>query len=130
MPTSKPTVKKAVKKTEAPSREVVPAKTGNEYAGEVKPTPEAKKEKLVVGVSDHVTKQGDRNNTLTAGERRVGMSKGVTLNMGNYQSARYDVWMERVIPDTDRDYAKAVIEMEAVLDEAVKEEAKKLGFEL
>lgn len=139
MPTlSKPTVKKAVKKpeekTQSPKKEVsnkeAPNKTevANEkvvIASEVK-----KEDKVIVGVSDQVTKQGNRNNTLVSGERRVGMAKGVTLNMGNYQSARYDVWIERVIPDNDRDYAKAIIEMEKILDEAVKEEAKKLGFDM
>lgn len=84
----------------------------------------------VKGVSDHVVKQGSRNNTLVAGEVRVGMSKGATLNMGNYQSARIDFWMERVVEDTQHSVNKAYADMTQELDELIEQEADSVGVKL
>ena len=86
-------------------------------------------EVLVKGVADHVTKQGERNNTLAVGECRVGCSKGVTLNMGNYQSARIDFWMERVVEDNEHEKIKAYSEMVDCLDDLITQEVDSLESE-
>lgn len=87
-------------------------------------------EVVVKGISDHVVKQGSRNNTLVAGEVRVGISKGATLNLGNYQSARIDFWMERVVNDNEHDITKAYAEMGEELDTLLEEEANSVGIAL
>lgn len=93
---------------------------------DVQPTEDVK----VKGVADHVVKQGTRNNTLIAGEVRVGMSKGATLNMGNYQSARIDFWMERVVEDTQHAVNKAYSDMTIELDQLIEDEADAIGVKL
>ena len=50
--------------------------------------------------------------------------------MGNYESARFDVWIERVVPDNDRDMDKAMIEMDKLLEDLVNAEAKEFGKEV
>ena len=59
-------------------------------------------------------------------KRRVGLSKGMTINMGDYQSARVDLWMERVVPDNDRDVEKAIMEMSESIDGYLAEEIEDL----
>lgn len=88
------------------------------------------KDTSVKGVADHVLKQGDRNNTLCKGEVRVGMSKGATLNMGNYQSARIDFWMERVVEDSSHAINQAYSDMGDELDSLIDQETEALGIEL
>jgi hypothetical protein len=34
---------------------------------------------------------------LTKNDCRIGLSKGMTVNLGNYESAKISVWMERVV---------------------------------
>ena len=92
-----------------------------------------KKEKAVKGVPDvaEVVKPAEGINTgevtLTAvPQRRIGMSKGMTINMGDYQSARIDVWMERVVPDNDREVEKAYAEISKTLDEHLTDEVNEL----
>jgi hypothetical protein len=58
--------------------------------------------------------------------RRVGMSKAMTVNMGNFESAKIGVWIERVIPDTDRDEAATITEISSRLDEYLKVEVVEL----
>ena len=33
---------------------------------------------------------------------KVGLSKGVTLNLGNYESAKFDCWMEAEVLEKER----------------------------
>lgn len=58
--------------------------------------------------------------------RRVGMSKAMTVNMGNYESAKIGVWIERVVPDNDREEATAMTEISGRLDEYLKVEVSEL----
>ena len=94
------------------------------------PRVNSKEDTAIKGVSDHVIKQGNRNNTLVAGEVRVGISKGATLNMGNYQSARIDYWQERVVDDNQAAINRAYAEMGEELDELISQEADAIGVKL
>jgi hypothetical protein len=116
----KPAKAKAAKKAKAePKEEPVAAITVNVNVD--------KKESKGAGVPDQVDRQGGRVNTIVNGERRIGLSKGATINMGNYESARVDVWMERVVPDNDHDMKVALEEMSNVLNSELEEEVKKLA---
>ena len=55
--------------------------------------------------------------TITTGERLVGMSKGYTINLGNYESAKIDCWMSRVVPDEDTAAMDALAEISDQIDE-------------
>lgn len=66
---------------------------------------------------------------LKVGTRRIGVSKGLTINLGNYESARISYWMERVIPDSDSECTKAIIEMSELVENALEEEARELKAE-
>jgi hypothetical protein len=88
------------------------------------------KDTPVKGVVDHVVKQGNRNNTLVKGEVRVGISKGCTLNMGNYQSARMDFWMERVVEDSEHAINNAYADMGEELGSLIDEQVNELGIDL
>lgn len=55
--------------------------------------------------------------TITTGERLVGMNKGYTINLGNYESAKIDCWMTRVVPDTDEDAMDALVEISDQIEE-------------
>lgn len=48
----------------------------------------------------------------------VGMSKGVTKNMDNYESLRVDVWLSDEVQENETT-AEAMIRIEAFLDEAL-----------
>ena len=63
---------------------------------------------------------------LKPGTRRVGVSKGLTVNLGDYNSARVAFWMERVVPDTDEDFVSAVVEMSQLIEDAIQEEVEEL----
>ena len=91
-----------------------------------KPTIKKKvEEKVTVGVPEIKTTKA--SSTVVKGEVRVGLSKGATISMGNYQSARIDVWLERIVEDNEHSINKALMEISDLLDEAVAEEQGRLG---
>ena len=67
------------------------------------------------------------NNQLKSGEVRIGLSKNVTRNMGNYESVKIGVWMERVVKDDDRIIKKNYAEISSFLDEWIAGELEELG---
>jgi hypothetical protein len=67
--------------------------------------------------------------TIQMGQCRIGIAKGATINVGNFQSARNDVWMEKVTEDNEHDINSAVVEIAELLDEILQEESDKLGEE-
>ena len=63
---------------------------------------------------------------LNAGERKVGMSQGVTINMGNYESAKINIWIEQIIEDSDDIEAKTIANISKRLEEYLKAEVQQL----
>ena len=61
----------------------------------------------------------------------MGMSKGVTVNMGDYQSLRVDVWLSLPLSNTpdrkeiSQTYAKLVDYIDRILDEEIDKETGK-----
>lgn len=104
----------------------------------VKPQKETVK-KSVVKVDTKLPKTDPKRETIVKDEsettgttiateptRRVGMSKAMTVNMGNFESAKIGVWIERVIPDNDRDEASTMTDISGRLDEYLKVEVSDL----
>lgn len=63
------------------------------------------KKEVPVTVNDPEVKSGEMSTfshkTPPQGYVTVGLSKGVTINMGNYQTARVDCFIIRNVPDSD-----------------------------
>ena len=82
--------------------------------------------KAPVKASDELVESSALPAELKPGTRRVGVSKGLTINMGDYNSARIAFWMERVVEDTDKAAQAAIVEMSQMVEEALQEEAEEL----
>ena len=59
--------------------------------------------------------------TLVPGERLIGMQKGYTINLDNYESARIDCWMSRVVEDDPAVAQGALSEMADEIEEQLDE---------
>lgn len=49
-------------------------------------------------------------------QRKIGLSKGVTINMGNYEAYKIAIWQERYCEDTEEASNKTIAEMMEELD--------------
>lgn len=63
--------------------------------------------------------RNERAHSLEKGYRLVGLSKGVTVNLGHYESARIDVWMSVVVEDTPEEALEALAEISGLCDEHI-----------
>lgn len=74
--------------------------------------------------NEEVLKKGNvvdiANKNVPHGTSIVGMSKGITKNMDNYESLRIDVWI--AVPTEDDDYSDKFEEISSLLDEVLDEE--------
>lgn len=61
---------------------------------------------------DHCAKHDPKSGII------VGMSKGVTKNMDNYESLRVDVWLSDTLHDGET-YEEAMTRVEAIVDETL-----------
>lgn len=61
---------------------------------------------------DHTNKHNPKSGTI------IGMSKGVTKNMDNYESLRVDVWLSDTIQPNETP-EQALTRIEAFIDEAL-----------
>ena len=69
-----------------------------------------------------------RKEMLDDGKIKVGMSQGITKNMGNYESYRCDMWLEKVVAEEDLD--NAVVEMHESIMECLSAMCESQGIEL
>ena len=69
------------------------------------------------------------HNPILMGQTRIGLAKGLTLNLGNYQSARVEAWAERVVEDNEHSVNEALNDMSILIDNVLEEETKDLGEE-
>lgn len=83
-----------------------------------------KEEKTLKGV------QTDNENppisTLPEGKALVGLSKGVTVNLGNYESARINCWITKLSNENDNDIMNTFVELSNMLDEQIQFEVDEL----
>lgn len=78
---------------------------------------------------ESTTNRSNPANMLRAGQALVGLSKGVTLNLGSYQSARIDCWVSRVCNDSEKDIMDNLAEISVILDEQIEYESDQLQIE-
>ena len=64
---------------------------------------------------DHASKHGVPIQT-----RSVGMNKGITRNMGDFESLRVDVWLTDFVAD-DETSQEALARVEEIIDETLEE---------
>ena len=70
---------------------------------------------------DHAVKQ----NLLSPLEQTVGLSKGVTVNMGDYQSARVDCWVTTTIEEGET-VQQALSRLAEIIDTRIEVEMSKV----
>lgn len=68
-------------------------------------------------------------NPISEGKTRIGIAKGCTINMGSYESARVEVWMERVVDDDEHSINKAINDIGELLDDYIATEVSELKGE-
>jgi len=74
---------------------------------------------------DHTPKHQARETTDGTCKRVVGMSKGCTVNMENYESFRVDVWLtDFVLPDETQE--EALDRISEIIDKQIQEEVDNL----
>lgn len=60
------------------------------------------------------------------GTAKVGLAKGMTVNLGNYSSARIDCSITRIVPDEDRAIMDELANLSVMLDEQIEFELEEL----
>jgi hypothetical protein len=118
-----PKKKKPLKKTKA-----VDIKEGKLKVGEQDVTindPEVQDGDTMTALRKSLQETKKQSNLAT-----VGLSMGVTLNVGDYQSARVDLFISRNVPDNEKSIDKAIDEISTkILAEIENQTAQLLGDE-
>jgi len=76
-------------------------------------------------IQDGVPSSNLKNNP-PKGYATIGLSKGITLNMGDYQSARIDVFIQRNVPDTDEAIKAGLDDINEKLTEEIVRQSEEL----
>jgi hypothetical protein len=66
---------------------------------------------------------------LPEGKAIVGLSKGLTINLGNYESARINCWISRTAKDDETEIMNNMAEISTMLDEQLEFEVDELKQE-
>ena len=66
-------------------------------------------------IQDGVSPRSKTASKVPEGFATVGLSLGCTLNMGDFQSARIDVFIQRTVPDTDEHIKDGIEEISEML---------------
>jgi hypothetical protein len=115
---SKKTIKKGSKSTEV--------KTHVEIDKNTEDGKEVIKEKgRALEVADRVQPQ----TVLKEDTTLVGLSKGTTINMGNYQSARIDCWVVRACRNDEDTVMKNLGDMSLLIDDQINYESEALKMD-
>jgi hypothetical protein len=65
--------------------------------------------------------------SLPAGMTTVGLSKGLTLNLGSYQSARINCWISKTIgSDDEKSIMDALADISQLIDEQIEFESNEI----
>ena len=59
-------------------------------------------------------------------QRKLGISKGVTINMGNYESFKISIWQERYCEDAQEVSNKVLAEMSTEISELLEAEVNEV----
>lgn len=67
------------------------------------------------------------NTYIPKGRRNIGLSKGLTINLGNYESARIDCFMSMSVEDTEDKVLDGLMKMSQEIDEQIMYEQEELN---
>lgn len=65
-------------------------------------------------------------NTIQEGKAIVGLSKGLTINLQNYESARINCWISRVSDDDEVSVMDTLVQISEMLDEQLQYEVDEI----
>ena len=74
-------------------------------------------------IQDGVSPKSKLGNGAHEGLAVVGFSKGVTLNMDNYESARIDVFIQRTVVDDDEVIRDTILEIDEILQDEIERQS-------
>lgn len=77
-------------------------------------------------IQDGVSPRGKLGSKAVEGKAIVGLSKGVTLNMGDFQSARIDVFIQRTVTDDEQVLRDTLLEIDEVLQDEIERQSSLL----
>lgn len=63
---------------------------------------------------------------LPVGYSTVGLSKGLTVNLGNYESARINCWISRTVKDEEKIVMDTLADISQLIDEQIEFEVNEL----
>lgn len=107
----------------APSGHAIDVKSRGETVRKVN-IPASKDKEVQNGDILNAQKPSNSRTVPPDGHVTIGLSLGATLNVGDYQSARVDVFMIRNVPDTPEDIDQNYSEMgKRLTDEMVRQSA-------
>lgn len=81
------------------------------------------------GAQDGVLPHSKVSKTVPEGFATVGLQIGATINMGDFQSARIDVFMQRNVPDTHDEILEGYEEISEILHEELARQSSLLADE-
>ena len=80
-------------------------------------------------IEDGVSPRSKLGKATPKGKALIGTSLGVTLNMGDYESARVDVFIQRHVDDDDESIKEGLAEISELLHEELQNQALQLSNE-
>jgi hypothetical protein len=63
---------------------------------------------------------------LPEGKSTVGLSKGITINLGNYESARINCWISRTVNEDEKSVMDALADISTMIDEQIEFESQEI----
>ena len=82
-----------------------------------------KKDEIPVMLKDENERKGF---SISKGEQKIGMSKGMTIPTEPYANVKITVWVERIIPEGEKERSKNLQELSEYLDDWLIVESKEL----
>lgn len=64
--------------------------------------------------------------SLPMGQTTVGLSKGLTINLGNYESARINCWISRTVKDDEKVVMDTLADISQLIDEQIEFEVNEI----
>lgn len=78
-------------------------------------------------VQDGITSKGKVSNVVPVGYAGIGLQLGATINLGDFQSARIDVFIQRNVEDTNESIEAGLEEISDILHEELARQADLLS---
>lgn len=91
-----------------------------------------KEKREVDGSKTTVSEKGSEQYTentvgaLPEGKSTVGLSKGLTVNLGNYESARVNCWISRTVNEDEQTVMDNLVQISEMIDEQLQFEVDEL----